>query len=209
MRYATTVLTFALFATVAGLTGLYLTPDSPAMAVAAAPASPAESVSLATASAEARKPALGHQKLLQMVGPKVVDSTKTQRDSGPLAQKKYMLLYFSALWCPPCRAFTPDLVTFYEKQRDTTSHNFDLLFVSSDRTQEAQMQYMTEYKMPWAAVPFDRIEASGVRKAYGARGIPNLVVLDQDGKVVFSSYVDGKFVGPRKVLADFEKLLKS
>ena len=31
-----------------------------------------------------------------------------------LANKKVVLFYFSAHWCPPCRAFTPVLKDFYD-----------------------------------------------------------------------------------------------
>jgi nucleoredoxin len=31
-----------------------------------------------------------------------------------LANKKVILFYFSAHWCPPCRAFTPVLKDFYD-----------------------------------------------------------------------------------------------
>ena len=30
---------------------------------------------------------------------------------------KYLMLYFSAHWCPPCKAFTPELVKVYNKVR--------------------------------------------------------------------------------------------
>ncbi len=31
-----------------------------------------------------------------------------------LKDKKVVVIYFSAHWCPPCRAFTPILKDFYE-----------------------------------------------------------------------------------------------
>ena len=34
--------------------------------------------------------------------------------SDALAGKAIVCLYFSAHWCPPCRAFTPVLKDFYE-----------------------------------------------------------------------------------------------
>ncbi|HEX8309741.1 MAG TPA: thioredoxin-like domain-containing protein [Chthoniobacteraceae bacterium] len=56
-------------------------------------------------------------------------------DDAPLAEAKYFAFYYSASWCPPCRAFTPDLVKFY-KRRKRTNPNFELVFVSNDRSAE-------------------------------------------------------------------------
>ncbi|KAJ1524214.1 hypothetical protein ONE63_010734 [Megalurothrips usitatus] len=41
-------------------------------------------------------------------------------------------VYFSAHWCPPCKAFTPQLVATYNAVRER-GHNFEVVFVSSDR----------------------------------------------------------------------------
>ncbi|KAK0074992.1 hypothetical protein PV326_011971, partial [Microctonus aethiopoides] len=41
-------------------------------------------------------------------------------------------VYFSAHWCPPCRAFTPQLVDTYQRIRER-GQNFEVIFVSSDR----------------------------------------------------------------------------
>ncbi len=148
----------------------------------------------------------GHLDLIESIGPLVVDSRGSTYSSQNLASNNYMLLYFSAEWCPPCRGFTPDLVKFVERNR--SGGNFDLIFVSSDRSAREQLSYMRSYKMPWSAVPFDRINPSGLKGKYGGRGIPNLVVVDRDGNKVLSSYTDGgKYVGPRAVLRDFDQLL--
>ncbi|CAG9862266.1 unnamed protein product [Phyllotreta striolata] len=40
--------------------------------------------------------------------------------------------YFSANWCPPCRAFTPQLADIYRIIRKKEP-NFEIIFVSSDR----------------------------------------------------------------------------
>ena len=36
-----------------------------------------------------------------------------------LKDKKVVVIYFSAHWCPPCRAFTPILKDFYEVRECT------------------------------------------------------------------------------------------
>ena len=35
-----------------------------------------------------------------------------------LAGKKFVAVYFSAHWCPPCRAFTPVLSKFFTENAD-------------------------------------------------------------------------------------------
>jgi nucleoredoxin len=41
------------------------------------------------------------------------DGTAVSADQA-LSSKKVVLFYFSAHWCPPCRAFTPLLKDFYD-----------------------------------------------------------------------------------------------
>ncbi|XP_059490437.1 nucleoredoxin-like [Neocloeon triangulifer] len=96
--------------------------------------------------------------------------------------KGYKGLYFSANWCPPCKAFTPQLVETYHKVREK-GHQFDVIFVSSDRSDSSFELY--KCSMPWMAVPF---ELSDLRKelasTFDVHGIPSLVVLDPDDRVV-------------------------
>ena len=50
---------------------------------------------------------LKRQQLLKKSGV-VVDADEA------LQGKKIICFYFSALWCPPCKAFTPVLTEFYQ-----------------------------------------------------------------------------------------------
>lgn len=92
-------------------------------------------------------------------------------------QGKVVAVYFSAEWCPPCKAFTPRLVEFAEANKAKLA----VVFVSSDRTPEAQAKYMTGYKMPWAATPHGSPAGRGLGQEHGVRGIPTLLVFGKDG----------------------------
>ena len=61
-------------------------------------------------------------------------------------------LYFSAHWCPPCRAFTPKLASVYNELK-TAQKDFEVIFVSSDSGEEEFKSYLND--MPWLAIPFD------------------------------------------------------
>ena len=70
-----------------------------------------------------------------------------------VGEGKVVALYFSAHWCPPCRAFTPQLAEWYKKFKDgENASNFDIVFVSSDRDQAGFDEYYND--MPWLALPF-------------------------------------------------------
>jgi thiol-disulfide isomerase/thioredoxin len=118
-----------------------------------------------------------------------------------LAKKKLIALYFSAQWCGPCRQFTPQLVEFYN--RVAPQHpEFEIVFVSNDRSPGAMEASMRDMKMPWPAIDFAKLPSKGALKKYSGDGIPCLVLLDASGKVVSDSYAGKQRVGPEKVLAD-------
>ncbi len=122
-------------------------------------------------------------------------------------QPEYYAIYFSAGWCGPCRRFTPSLVEFYENYHEKHK-NFEVIFVSSDRSEDDMEGYMKEAGMPWPALDFSKKQRVRELTRYSESGIPNLVVVDRDGKVLSKSYVNGKYEGPSKVLADLENFVK-
>ena len=96
---------------------------------------------------------------------------------------KLIGIYFSAHWCPPCRQFTPQLVKFYQDCKKNKK-SFEIVFVSFDHTAKDMSNYMTEAKMPWLALPYGSKFVEQLAKEYNVNGIPTLIILDQNGKLV-------------------------
>jgi len=117
---------------------------------------------------------------------------------------KYTAIYYSAHWCPPCRAFTPELVKWYNgfqpKHKD-----FQLVFVSSDKDEAAMLGYMTEMKMPWPAVKFGEKKETSVAK-FAADGIPYLVLLDEKGKDL-TGQPGNEWQPPQGILKKIEEIV--
>ncbi|XP_058194947.1 probable nucleoredoxin 1 [Rhododendron vialii] len=94
---------------------------------------------------------------------------------------KNILLYFSAHWCPPCRAFTPKLVEIYH-QIKAKDDAFELIFISSDRDQTSFEEYFSQ--MPWLAIPFEDDRKEYLDRIFKVQGIPMLVAIGPTGRTV-------------------------
>jgi len=93
----------------------------------------------------------------------------------------FVLLYFSAHWCGPCRNFTPRLVEFY-KEVNAGQVRMEVVFVSSDRDEAGFSGYFEE--MPWVAVPYNSAQLrTQIGAGYGVQGIPKLLLVKKDGSV--------------------------
>ena len=123
---------------------------------------------------------------------------------GEFEKKKLIGLYFGAHWCPPCRKFSPALVAYYNKV--SAAHpEFEIVFVSDDKSAGAMQNYMRDEQMPFPAVTFDRVAGNQALKKYCGESIPCLVVVDENGKVIFDTYAGKIFRGPEAVLADLDQ----
>jgi len=136
------------------------------------------------------------------------DGSISRGDGSELEKKKLIALYYSAHWCGPCRRFTPQLVDYYN--RVSQAHpEFEIIFVSFDRSHFAWESYVQETRMPWLAVDFDQIGALSDLKKMGGDSIPSLLVLDEAGHIIVSSYNGDQYVGPQNVLARLDKIFAS
>jgi nucleoredoxin len=138
-----------------------------------------------------------------------LDGKRLKRfDDTKLADKKYVAVYYSAHWCPPCRAFTPELVKWYNTTKAANPH-FELIFVSSDHTEKDMESYMAGEAMQWPALKFLKKKTDKTLAPLAGPGIPCLVLLDSTGKVLSHSYEGKTYVGPNKVLRDIDATLKA
>ncbi|PWA82633.1 DC1 domain-containing protein [Artemisia annua] len=94
---------------------------------------------------------------------------------------KHILLYFSAHWCPPCRAFTPELAKTYHEIK-TKHEAFEVIFVSSDRDQASYDEYYST--MSWLSLPFGDKRIESLSHLFKVNGIPLLVALGPTGKII-------------------------
>ncbi|HSI83645.1 MAG: thioredoxin-like domain-containing protein [Candidatus Methylacidiphilales bacterium] len=120
---------------------------------------------------------------------------------------RYVLVYFSAHWCPPCRAFTPQLVSFYnayKRKAREKNKSFEVVFVSNDQDESGMMTYSSETGMKWLAMKPGEGRSSSLASLCGP-GIPCLVLLGPAGEVVSSSYANG--IRPAAVMQQMERLI--
>mmetsp|Transcript_1196 Transcript_1196/g.2884 ORF Transcript_1196/g.2884 Transcript_1196/m.2884 type:complete len:435 (-) Transcript_1196:367-1671(-) len=104
---------------------------------------------------------------------------------------KYITLYFSAQWCPPCHMFTPVLIKLYKKLKEE-GKPWEVIFLSSDRDQGAFEEYFAS--MPWLSVPFeDRGRKQKLSTYFDVEGIPTAIMLDPELNVInkgLRGYID-------------------
>lgn len=96
--------------------------------------------------------------LADLVGETVIDKDAKTTPVADIVQgigpDGVVGLYFSAHWCPPCRTFTPELIEFYQKFRETDpGHKMDIIFISSDKDEASFKAYLSE--MPWKAMLYN------------------------------------------------------
>lgn len=127
-----------------------------------------------------------------------------KHDDELVKKKKLYLLFYSSKSSELTRAVTSSLVTFYH--RVASFHpEFEIIFISQDRTAYGMEIYMQRAEMPWPAVVFEKTagKVAGRRVVYE---VPYLVLVSGDAKVLYS-FSGPQNSDPDKVIADLDKVL--
>jgi len=120
-----------------------------------------------------------------VLGPQLLTKSGPQPTAQALGGAEVVALYFSAHWCPPCRAFTPQLVNAMYGDRFP---QMKVIFVSSDRDQASFDEYYAT--MPWLSLPFGAPQKEMLGMTYQVRGIPSFIILNGKTGSLISS--DGR-----------------
>lgn len=127
-----------------------------------------------------------YRALRRALGDTMLNKDGKEISPDELTDKKFVALYFSASWCPPCRAFTPSLVDYYKEQGG--GENFEVILISSDRDENSHIGYMKNYKMGWWTIPLEQNRKSGLSQKYRVTGIPHMTLIGPDGKTLSSGH---------------------
>ena len=126
----------------------------------------------------------------------ILDGKKLKKHELAAKPTDYYVFYYTASWCPPCQAFTPSLVDFYNKNKNA---KFELVLITSDDSEDAMEGYAAEKKMPWPQLKQSKADTFKGKFDHGVRGIPSVIVCDLEGKIVSAN---------GRNLAELEKLVK-
>lgn len=103
---------------------------------------------------------------------------------GPFDWSKYqgkvVLVNFFATWSAPCRQEIERIKKSYDRYHDK---GFDVVGISCDRNQAMLEKFVKDKKLSWSIVYGDR-KPSPTVAYYGIQGIPQLILVGKDGKVI-------------------------
>ncbi|MBJ6367275.1 TlpA family protein disulfide reductase [Snuella sedimenti] len=92
---------------------------------------------------------------------------------------KYVLIDFWASWCGPCRKESPNVQKQYQLYKDK---GFEVVSVSIDKKEEDWRKAVKEDKLKGALLLAQ--DSKKIMKDYVFSGIPYMVLLDKEGKVM-------------------------
>lgn len=139
--------------------------------------------------------------------PDKLENSEGKKISAETVEGKFIGLYFSAGWCPPCRAFTPRLVEFRNAH---AGENFEVVFVSFDKSNMEKRKYVRKAEMPWPSIRgAGRREARQLSRRFQIEGLPTLVIISPDGQIVSMNGRQDIMSAPDTALEKWKKASQS
>jgi len=101
---------------------------------------------------------------------------------------KYVLVKFTATWCPPCKMEIPGMMEAYEKYHDKGFEIVSVYVFERGGDPVATVRRSVEQeKLPWIIISEALTTQAGQppqREAFGIRGVPTMLFIDKEGKII-------------------------
>ena len=111
---------------------------------------------------------------------------------------KYVLIKFTGTWCGPCHAHIPSMLEAYEKYHDK---GFDIISVYTWQRESdpvaAVRKHVEEWQLPWIILSEELSKRAGQPEygdAYNFRGVPQIMLVDKEGKVIATNIQFGELL---------------
>jgi thiol-disulfide isomerase/thioredoxin len=153
-------------------------------------------------------PAKRPSRIANVLRDKLVDAKGQPVTADSIDQVKVFAIYFGASWCGPCRQFSPSFVQYINSVKDKNPGLMTVMMSNDEKDADA-FGYMTEEKMPWTMVSLENLRKTPLLYAYGRGYIPQLIIVDRNGKIYHDSYVGNTYVGPKEAMVALQKLVNS
>ena len=99
---------------------------------------------------------------------------------------EFYVLYYSASWCPPCRAAAPDTVKKF-KASIADNPKVEFIHVSADSSEDDAETWAAKECFPWLTVVPDDVKRSDLMEFKTKNVVPHYVMVDSSGKLVANS----------------------
>jgi len=124
---------------------------------------------------------------------------KQKKISDYIGKSNYLLLDFWASWCGPCMREQPLIKEVYAKYKDK---GFEVISISFDSNDKQWKNAIQKIQPNWPQLCDLDGGRSGIKEAYEFRGIPHLVLINQEGKIVLCN-LPGEYL--EQILSQFLK----
>ncbi len=139
-------------------------------------------------------------KLVRLQASEIVQYSATN-----LSDVRLYAFYYSAGWCGPCRKTTPVLADWYRKVK-AAHPEFELIFVSNDRSDITFADYMRKNAMPWPAVRYADVHEPTINR-FAGKSIPWLAVVSRAGAALTKNAEGGDYTDPEQIMQAIDTML--